>query len=156
MKTAFALCAVALVAALLSACGSTLPENAALALQPLGAKASRLKLVRTDEPTASSAPARIRIDGRELGSLGIGQSTILDVSSGAHKIVVDYWGHPNVFAVTLVAQPGIVYTLEIAPRPDVVKAGLVAGGIGALTQASASEHGGAFQLRVIKAEPFRK
>lgn len=151
MRTMLALCAAAMAAALLPACGGTLPENAGLSARPLSTRNARLTIFRTAETVAAGSAARLRIDGSTFGYLSSGESTNLDVAAGPHKIAVDFWGHPDVFAVTLVAKPGIVYTLEVSPRDDALTGGLL-GGFGTLTQAPAKKNGGAFQLRVVKAE----
>ena len=151
MRRMLVLCAAAMVAVLLPACGGSLSENAGLTARPLSAGNARLTIFRTPETVAAGAPARLWIDGRKVGDLGSGQSTNLDIAAGPRKIAVDFWGHPDIFAVTLVAKPGIVYTLEVAPRGDALTGGFL-GGFGPLTQASAKTNGGTFQLRVVKAE----
>lgn len=156
MLKSLALCAAGLAACLLVACGGSIAENAGLALQPLGSKQARLKIFRTSDAAAAGAPARISIDGRQLGSLGVGDSTLLDVAAGPRRIVVDYWGHPDDYGITLVAKPGIVYSLEISPRAGAAAAGTVLGGLGLLTQASVNKNGGAFQIRVADAQPIRE
>src|SRR5262245_18122487 len=97
------MCAIVVAGTLLSGCGSTSAENAALASKPLAASKARLKIFRTDTIVAAAVAARVRVDGREVASLGAGGSTVLDVPAGARKIVVDAWGHPNAYAITLQA-----------------------------------------------------
>lgn len=156
MAKSLALCTAVSAACLLVACGGSISENAGLASQPLGSKEARLKIFRTGEVIAAGSPARLRIDGRQLGNLGAGESTLLDVAAGPRRIVVDYWGHPDDYAITLVAKPGILYSLEISPRAGAVTAGTLLGGLGLLTQASVNKNGGAFQIRVANAEPIRE
>jgi hypothetical protein len=88
-------------------------------------------------------------------SLGVGGSTVLDVPAGSRKIVVDSWGHPNVYTLNLAAKPGTLYTLEISIRSEAFVAGMF-GLVGMMAEAAANENGGTFQIRVVDSVPARR
>jgi hypothetical protein len=148
-------CAAFLAAALLSGCGSTGAENAALAGKALKPSQARLKIQRSNELMAAGPAARIRLDGREIAFLGVGGSTLLDVSAGVRNITVDQEGHPNVYTMTLKAKAGMFYTLEVSPRSEAVMAGAMFGLVGMMVEAAVNENGGTFQVRVVDAKPAR-
>ncbi|MBO0763223.1 MAG: hypothetical protein J2P50_01320 [Hyphomicrobiaceae bacterium] len=103
----------------------------------------------------AAVPARVTIDGREVASLGVGGSTVLDVPAGSRTIVVDSWSHPNAYKLTLSAKPGTFYTLEVSLRSEAVVAGMF-GLVGMMVEASSNENGGNFQIRVVdSARPGR-
>jgi hypothetical protein len=139
---------------LLSGCGTTGPENAALADKALPKSHARLKIYR-EGVVGAAVPARVIIDGREVASLGVGGSTVLDVPAGSHKIVVDSWGHPNAYTLPLAAKPGMLYTLEISVRSEAFVAGMF-GLVGVMVEAAANENGGTFQIRVVDSAPARR
>jgi len=118
---------ILLVALPVAGCGNMSAENAGLASSPLKASDARLKIYRTGNLVASVGAASVKLDGREVASLGIGGSTMLDVPAGVRKIVVGHWGHPNVYTITLDAKPGMLYTLEISPRMEAAIAGAASG-----------------------------
>jgi hypothetical protein len=60
--------------------GSTGAENAALAAKALKTSHARLKVQRSIELMAAAPAARVKLHGREIASLGVGGSTMLDVS----------------------------------------------------------------------------
>ena len=95
------------------------------------------------------------IDGREVASLGVGGSTVLDVPAGARKIAVDSWSHPNAYTLNLPAKPGMLYTLEISVRSEAFVAGMF-GLVGMMVEASANENGGNFQVRIVDSAPLRR
>lgn len=103
----------------------------------------------------AAVPARILIDGREVASLGVGGSTVLDVPAGPRKIVVDSWGHPNVYTLTLAAKPGTLYKLEVSVRSEAMVAGMF-GLVGMMAEAAANENGGTFEIRVVDSKPLRR
>jgi hypothetical protein len=138
----------------LSACGSTIAENAALADQPLQGANARLKIVRPEAFAGMAVGARVRIDGREVANLGNGGSIILNVAAGAHNIVVDNWSHPNVYTIKLDAKAHTQYSLEVTVRDEAVVAGMF-GAAGALAESAANENGGTFQVRVVDSKPLR-
>src|SRR4051812_39649693 len=107
-----------LVGAMLAGCGSQIAEHAELASMPLRSSDARLKIYRTDTLESAGDPARIRVDGREVASLGIGGSTMLDVPAGPHKIVVDDPWHPNSYEISLTAKAGAHYEFEVLPRSE--------------------------------------
>ena len=146
-------CTGALAFALLSGCGSTSAENASLAQKSLQASNARLKIHRT---SLYVQPARVKLDGREIADLGSGGSTMLDVSAGPHKIEVDERMHPNKFAMTLNAKPGMLYTLEIAPRAEAAVASVAFGLVGMFAEAAINENGGTFQIRVVDEKPINR
>ena len=77
---------VALLVALpVAGCGNMGEENAALATSAIKASDARLKIYRTSNLVASAGAASVKLDGREVASLGIGGSTMLDIPAGAHK-----------------------------------------------------------------------
>jgi uncharacterized protein YceK len=108
-------CVALMAATLMSGCGSTGAENAALAAKALKPSHARLKIQRSNEPMAADPAARVKLDGREIASLGVGGTTMLDVPAGARKITLDAQGHPNEYTITLQAKPGMLYTLEVSP-----------------------------------------
>src|SRR6516165_12085784 len=79
-----------LAGALLSGCGSTGAENAALAQKTLKSADARLKIFRAESLLGGAAAARVKVDGREVANLGVGGSTMLDVHAGRHTIGVDH------------------------------------------------------------------
>jgi hypothetical protein len=159
MGTARKLCSIVSVAllagALLSGCGSTGAENAALAEKTLKSSDARLKIFRAESLLGGAAAARVKVDGREVANLGVGGSTMLDVRAGRHTIAVDHWAHPNSFAITLNAKPGTMYTLEVSPRTEAAVAGMF-GLVGVFAEAAANENGGSFQIRVVQADPIKR
>jgi hypothetical protein len=148
-------CAALLAAALMSGCGTTGDDNAALAGKALKPSHARLKIQRSNELMAAGPAARVKLDGRQIANLGAGGSTMLDVPTGAHKITVDQEGHPNVYSITLQAKPGMLYTLEVSPRGEAVMAGAMFGLVGMMVEAAVNENGGTFQIRVVEAKPAR-
>ncbi len=138
----------------LAACGNTSAENAELAKAPLNGGNARIKIYRTQEYIAAAGSARVKLNGKQIADMGIGGSIIRDVPAGSHQIIVDHWGHPNVYAITLKAKPGTLYTLEVSPRTDAALAGMF-GLVGSLVEASVNENGGTFQIRVVDAKPLR-
>jgi hypothetical protein len=137
-------------------CGNMSAENAGLATSALKASDARLKIYRTSNFVASLGAASVKLDGREVASLGIGGSTILDIPAGAHKIAVDHWAHPNVYAITLDAKPGMLYTLEVSPRMEAAVAAVAFGTIGWAAEAAANENGGTYEIRVVDATPIKR
>jgi hypothetical protein len=140
--------------ALLPGCGATGPENAALADKMLPKSHARLKIYR-EGVVGAALPARVLIDGREVASLGVGGSTVLDVPAGSRKIGVDSWSHPNAYTLTLAAKPGTLYTLEVSIRSEAFVAGMF-GIVGMMAEATANENGGNFQIRVVDSAPARR
>src|SRR5687768_7602498 len=102
-------CAVLASGTLLSGCGTTGAENASLLKRPLRPAQARLQIQR-EGIVGAAVPARILIDGREVASLGVGGSTVVDVAAGNRKIVVDSWSHPNAYTIKLAAKAGTLYT----------------------------------------------
>jgi hypothetical protein len=148
-------CFMLLAGALIAGCGTTSDENASLAGKPLKAAHARLKIQRTSEVMAAMPSARVRVDGREISQLGVGGSIMLDVPAGSRKIVVDAFGHPNAYSMTLHAKPGMLYTLEVSPRTESVVAGAMFGLAGMLVEAAVNENGGTFQVRIVDAKPIK-
>jgi len=142
-------------ATLTTGCGSTGAENAALAAKALKTSHARLKVQRSIEQMAAAPAARVKLHGREIASLGVGGSTVLNVSRWSGKTTVDAQGHPNEYTITLQAKPGMLYTLEVAPRGEAVTAGMF-GLVGMLAEASINKNGGTFQVRVVEAIPAKQ
>lgn len=157
MRVLKAMGAAALICALLSGCGTTTAENAALETSSLQASSARLKIYRTSDVIASGPAALVRIDGREVANLGIGGSTVLDIPAGQRKIVVDAFGALGAYTLPLHAKAGTLYTMEISPRSEAVVAGMLFGFIGsAIEAATANENGGAnFQIRIVDEKPVK-
>lgn len=157
MRVLKAMGAAALICALLSGCGTTTAENAALETSSLQASSARLKIYRTSDIIASGPAALVRIDGREVANLGIAGSTVLDIPAGQRKIVVDAFGALGAYTLTLPAKAGTLYTLEISPRSEAVVAGMLFGFVGsAIEAATANENGGAnFQVRIVDEKPVK-
>ena len=139
---------------LISGCGTTGAENAALLDKALRPAHARLHIQR-EGFVGAALPARILIDGREVASLGVGGSTVLDVPAGTRKIVVDSWSHPNAYTLTLAAKAGTLYTLEVSIRDEAFVAGMF-GIVGMMAEAAANENGGNFKIRVVDAKPLRR
>jgi uncharacterized Zn-binding protein involved in type VI secretion len=148
-------CIALLAGALVSGCGTTVAEDAPLARGALQASKSRLTIYRPANLVAAAGGARVKIDGREVANIGAGDSTQLDVPAGSHKVAVYAWGHPNEYAITLDARPGMLYTLEISPRPEAAVAGVAFGLVGMLAEAAANQNGGTFEIRVVEAKPTK-
>jgi hypothetical protein len=147
-------CAVVIGGALLSGCGSTVAENASLLDTPLKGSQARLKIYR-EGAIGAALPARVLIDGREVASIGVGGSTVLDVPAGPRKIVVDSWSHTNAYTLTLAAKPGMLYTLEVSIRAEAMVAGMF-GLVGQMMEASANENGGNFKIRLVDSKPLKR
>jgi hypothetical protein len=151
----FLICTSVMAGGLLSGCGSTGAENFALSEKALKASDARLKIFREENLLGVAAGARVKVDGREVANLGSGASTMLDVAAGSHRITVDHWSHPNEYAVTLVAKPGMLYTLEVSPRTEAAVAGMF-GLAGMAVEAAANENGGTYQIRVVDEKPLKR
>jgi hypothetical protein len=115
---------------------------------------ARLQIQRSGV-VGAAVPARIMIDGREVASLGVGGSTVLDVPAGSRKIAVDSWSHPNAYSLALAAKPGMLYTLEVSVRSEAMVAGMF-GLVGMMVEAAANENGGTFEIRVVDSNPLRR
>lgn len=148
-------CVALLAGVLVSGCGTTTDENASLAQAKLQGSKARIKIYRTQEVGASAVGARVKVDGRQIASLGVGGSTLLDVPADSHKIIVDGWNYPNAYTITLQAKAGTLYALEISPRSEAVVAGMF-GIVGMMVEASVNENGGSFQVRVAEAKPLNR
>src|SRR6185503_2327366 len=147
---------ILLVALPVAGCGNMSDQNAGLATSALQASNARLKIYRTNNLVASVGAASVKLDGREVASLGIGGSTMLDVPAGIHKIVVGHWSHPNVYTITLDAKPSMLYTLEVSPRMEAAVAGVAFGMIGWAVEAAANENGGTYEIRVVDSTPIKR
>lgn len=154
VQLAAVVCAALLSGAALSGCGTTGAENASLLDKSLPKSHARLQIHR-EGVVGAAVPARILIDGREVASLGVGGSTVLDVPAGSRKIVVDSWSHPNAYTLNLAARAGTLYTLEVSVRSEAFVAGMF-GVVGMIAEASANENGGTFQIRVTDSKPLRR
>src|SRR6185503_3206967 len=147
---------ILLVALPVAGCGNMSAENAGLATSALQPSNARLKIYRTGNLVASVGAASVKLDGREVASLGIGGSTMLDVPAGTHKIVVGHWSHPNVYTITLDAKPGMLYTLEVSPRMEAAVAGVAFGLVSFAAEAAANQNGGTYEVQVVDAAPLRR
>jgi hypothetical protein len=152
VQLAAVVCAALLSSAALSGCGTTGAENASLLDKSLPRSHARLHIHR-EGVLGAAVPARILIDGREVASIGVGGSTVLDVPAGSRKIVVDSWSHPNAYTLALAAKPGTLYTLEVSVRSEAMVAGMF-GVVGMLAESAANENGGTFQIRVANSRPL--
>ncbi len=149
-------CVVVAASVLASGCGTTAGESTPQAGTKLHGPKAQLKIYRTQEFITSGVAADIRVDGRKIASLGIGGSILLDVPAGSRKIVVDGWGHPNSYSMTLHAKAGMSYVLEVSPRSEPVAAGILFGLVGAVVEAVVNENDGPFQIRVAETKPLRR
>lgn len=147
---------IILLCALASGCGTTTSENTSLAGTKLHGSKARIKIYRTQELLSSGVAARVQLDGRQIASLGIGGSTLVDVSAGSHTIVVDGWGYSNAYKMTLQAKPGIHYALEVSPRSEAAAAAALFGFVGMVVEASVNQNGGPFQVRIVEAKAMGK
>jgi hypothetical protein len=154
VQLAAVVCAALVSGAALPGCGTTGAENASLLEKSLPRSHARLQIHR-EGIVGAAVPARILIDGREVASLGVGGSTVLDVPAGSRKIVVDSWSHPNAYTLALAVKPGTLYTLEVSVRSEAFVAGMF-GVVGMVAEAAANENGGTFQIRVVDAKPLRR
>jgi hypothetical protein len=82
-KECFVFCITMLVGLLVSGCGSTGAENAALARTALKASDARLKIFRAETLIGAAGAARVKVDGREVANLGVGGSTMRSMSPPA-------------------------------------------------------------------------
>jgi hypothetical protein len=157
MRSATRLLAVACVALAsgmaMPGCGTTTEDNASLADRALPKSHARLKIYR-ESVLGAAVAANVKIDNRDVASIGVGGSTILDIPAGSRKIVVGGWSHPNEYTMTLDARPG-TYTLEISVRSEAMVAGMF-GIVGSMVEAAANENGGTFQIRTVSAEPLKR
>ncbi len=149
---AAAMCTALLGGATLSGCGTTTAEHASLMDKSLPRSHARL-VIKREGVLGAALPARIRIDGREVASIGVGGSTVLDVRAGKRKIVVDSWSHPNEYTLNLTAKPGMLYTLKVSIRTEAMVAGMF-GLVGTIAEAAANENGGNFEIRVVGSRPL--
>jgi hypothetical protein len=138
----------------MSGCGTTTAENASVMDKALPKSHARLKIYR-ESVLGAAVAANVNIDGRQVASLGVGGSTIIDVPAGSRKIVVGGWSHPNEYTMTLPAKSGTLYTLEISVRSEAMVAGMF-GIVGSMVEAAANENGGTFQIRTVSADPLRR
>ncbi len=138
----------------LGACSGAGTEAGAALTAPLAQSQARLKLYRPSALPGSLADARVKIDGREVASLSNDNSKVMDVAVGHHQVVVDHWGHPNVYKLDLDVKPGMVYALEVTVRDEAVVAGALFGTVGVLAEAAANENGGTFQIRLTGEKPI--
>jgi hypothetical protein len=153
MRLVGVVCAALLSGAALSGCGTTGAENAALLDKALRPAHARLHIHR-EGIVGAAVPARILIDGREVASIGVGGSTVLDVPAGSRKIVVDSWSHPNAYTLPLAVKSGTLYTLEVSIRSEAFVAGMF-GVVGMIAESAANENGGNFQIRVVGSKALR-
>lgn len=140
-------CAAVFLSIVLWGCGTTTADNASLTDKAPRGSQARLKIYR-EGVLGAAVPARVTIDGREVASLGVGGSTVVDVAAGTRKVAVDAWSHPNTYSLTLNARPGGYYTLEVSARSEALVAGAF-GLVGMMVEAAANENGGVFQIRVV-------
>jgi hypothetical protein len=153
VQLAAVVCAALLSGAALSGCGTTGAENAALLDKALRPAHARLQIHR-EGIVGAAVPARILIDGREVASIGVGGSTVVDVPAGSRKIVVDSWSHPNAYTLPLAVKSGTLYTLEVSIRGEAMVAGMF-GVVGMIAESAANENGGTFQIRVVGSKALR-
>lgn len=138
----------------LTACGGggPSPETAALAAKPLAKSEARLKITRPSMLYGVAVDARVKIDGREVASLGDGDVKIFDVPAGNRQIVVDHWSHPNVYKLDMQAKPGMMYEFIVSPRQEAAVAGMF-GLVGSAVEAAANENGGAWKIELSTQYP---
>jgi hypothetical protein len=153
MKIALAGPVLAL-AMLLAGCGAAAPETIGALNTPLAKSTARLKFYRPEGLVGALSDARVKVDGKDVASLANGDSKEIDLPVGAHKIVVDHWGHPNVYTLDLQTKPGRIYVLEVTVRGDAAVAGALFGMVGVLAEAAANENGGSFQVRLVEEKPL--
>ena len=142
-------CVVLAACLLAGGCGTTSDETAAVAKQPLKGGHARLKIYRTNELLAAVPSARVKVDDREVAQLGVGGSIMMDVPAGPREVVVDAFGAITKYTLTVHAQAGKLYVLEVSPRTEPVVAGIMLGLIGQIAEAATNPNGGAFQVRLV-------
>lgn len=146
---------LALGASMLAACGGPTgldPQSAALLGKPVPKAQARLKIFREDAALGGMQDARVKIDGRDIQALAPGEIRVVDVPAGAHQLIVDHWGHPNVFKLDLQAKAGTQYELRISQRGEAAVAGMF-GLTGMLIEAAANENGGTYEIQLVKQGP---
>ena len=136
--------ALAVLMAALSVCEPAFAEGTAPQTHGGGA---RVKVIRTKELGFGLRDARVKLDGRQVASLGRGETAVFDLAPGRHVFAVDVWDHPNVYKMTLFARPGKFYTLEVSAREEAVASSFF-GGAGMLAEAGANKNGGLFKIRI--------
>lgn len=99
------------------------------------------------------ADARIAIDGKQVASLGNGDTSVYTLPAGQHRISVDHWGHPGTSTLDLTVKPSMVYELAVEVRGDAAAAGIAFGVIGAAVESAASNDAGYWSIRVAKQGP---
>lgn len=97
--------------------------------------------------------ARVKIDGREVASLGNDETKTLDIPFGNHQITIDHWSHPGVSKLTLHAKPGMIYELEATVRGDAAAAGLLFGLAGSAIESASNGDAGFWAIQVKRERP---
>lgn len=130
-----------------------LSSLAALGADPVAAKArksggARLTLTRTTDVLYFAATAIVRVNGKQVASLGRGESATVTIAPGANKVAVDAFLQPGSFVLDLHARPGGNYAIEISPRGESYASVVVFGLAGVLIDAAANNNkAGAFKLQ---------
>jgi hypothetical protein len=145
--------ALMLCASMLAGCGGTGPEAAALAAAPVPKSHARLKIHRQGSVIGMAADARVRVDGRDVASLGNDEMKVLDIPAGAHQIAVDHWSHPGVSKLDLNAKPGMVYEIRATVRGEAAAAGMMFGLAGSAVESASNGDAGFWSLQLLKQGP---
>jgi hypothetical protein len=153
MKGGASLAMLALCGAMLSGCGGIESETAALAAAPVPKSHARLKIRREGSVVGMAADARVRVDGRDVASLGNDETKVLDIPAGAHQITVDHWSHPGTSRLDLNAKPGMVYEVRAAVRGDAAVAGMMFGLVGSAVESASAGDAGFWSLQLVKQGP---
>jgi hypothetical protein len=144
--------AVALMfsASMLAGCA---PPETALVAAPVPKSHARLIIHREGSVVGMVADARVRVDGRDVASLGNDEVKVLDIPAGAHQIAVDHWSHPGVSKLDLNAKPGTVYEIRAAVRGEAAAAGMMFGLAGSAIESASNGDAGFWSLQLVKQRP---
>jgi len=145
--------AIGLMTAMLGGCGGGPgPESASLGA-PLAKSHARVKIHRQSNLMGMALDVRVKVDGREVASLGNDETRSFDIPAGARQITVDHWAHPGASKIDLQAKPGVLYELEVAVRGEAAVAGMAFGIVGTVAESAASGDAGYWSLHLAKQSP---
>jgi len=146
--------ALGLTTAMLGGCGGGPGlESASLGAAPLAKSHARVKIHRQSNLMGMALDVRVKVDGREVASLGNDETRSFDIPAGARQITVDHWAHPGASKIDLQAKPGVLYELEVAVRGEAAVAGMAFGIVGTVAESAASGDAGYWSIHLAKQSP---